>query len=309
MANLTLLDIAKMNGNDAVIGLIEENLNAAPEAALWPMKTIKGTSYKTLVRLTNPTVGFRKANEGTAGVKSTYENRTVQCFILSEMLKVDVAVADANEDGADSAKAFEASGFMKGAMYAMGSQAYYGSGATVGNDADGFPGLIDFVTSDYIVDATGSGAGTGSSVYGLRLGPEAVSFVGGNGDGITLGDWSEQMVLDSGGTNYYNAYVASMNSWIGCQCVDKSAVGRIADLDATAVLTDVLIASLIEKAPVGGMWEYLYMNRRSLGQLQASRTATNGTGTPAPFPTEAFGIPIVVTDSITSTETLNYNLT
>ena len=90
--------------------------------------------------------------------------------------------------------------------------------------------------------------------------------------------------------------------------MDISAIGRIADLDASAVLTDVLIASLISKAPVGGMWEYLYMNRRSLGQLQASRTATNATGTPAPFPTESFGIPIVVTDSIISTETLDYNL-
>jgi hypothetical protein len=49
---------------------------------------------------------------------------------------------------------------------------------------------------------------------------------------------------------------------------------------------------------------YVVMNRRSLGQLQRSRTATNPTGAPAPFPQEAFGVPIVVTDQINSTETL-----
>jgi hypothetical protein len=32
--------------------------------------------------------------------------------------------------------------------------------------------------------------------------------------------------------------------------------------------------------------------------LQASRTATNPTGAPAPFPENAFGIPIVVTDAL-----------
>jgi hypothetical protein len=46
------------------------------------------------------------------------------------------------------------------------------------------------------------------------------------------------------------------------------------------------------------------MNRRSLRQLQQSRTATNSTGAPAPFPTEAFGVPIVVTDALLSTEAL-----
>jgi hypothetical protein len=44
------------------------------------------------------------------------------------------------------------------------------------------------------------------------------------------------------------------------------------------------------------------MSRTSLFELQASRTATNPTGAPAPFPTEAFGVPIIVTDSIPEDE-------
>jgi hypothetical protein len=44
------------------------------------------------------------------------------------------------------------------------------------------------------------------------------------------------------------------------------------------------------------------MNRNALRLLRQCRSAYSPTGAPAPFPTEAFGIPIVVTDQILSTE-------
>ncbi len=56
--------------------------------------------------------------------------------------------------------------------------------------------------------------------------------------------------------------------------------------------------------PAGKAPSYIVMNRTSLKQLQQSRTATNATGAPAPFPSEAFGVPIIVTDSIVSTEAI-----
>jgi hypothetical protein len=46
------------------------------------------------------------------------------------------------------------------------------------------------------------------------------------------------------------------------------------------------------------------MSRRSRMQLQMSRTATTPTGAPAPYPQEAFGVPIEETDSIIDTEAL-----
>ena len=50
MAVITLLDIAKLNGNDAVVGLIEENQTYAPELSVFPARTIKGTQYQTGIR-------------------------------------------------------------------------------------------------------------------------------------------------------------------------------------------------------------------------------------------------------------------
>src|SRR5690606_17476670 len=109
MAKLTLLDIAKLNGNDTVVGLIEENIKAAPEAQLFPFRTIRGTSYKTGIRVGLPTTGFRAANEGQTPSKSSFVQQLVEAYIFGGIVEVDKAVADAHEDGAAALQAIEAS--------------------------------------------------------------------------------------------------------------------------------------------------------------------------------------------------------
>ena len=65
MAVTTLLDIAKANGSDAAVGLIEEVMTYSPEVNLGAARTIKGLSYKTLVR----TAGSNVAMPGYLGVR------------------------------------------------------------------------------------------------------------------------------------------------------------------------------------------------------------------------------------------------
>ncbi|HXE53707.1 MAG TPA: hypothetical protein VN541_11855, partial [Tepidisphaeraceae bacterium] len=77
MAVTTLLDIAKANGSDPIVGLIDETTKAHPEISMVAARTIKGLNYKTWVRTGLPTAGFRQANQGVASSKSTYENRLV----------------------------------------------------------------------------------------------------------------------------------------------------------------------------------------------------------------------------------------
>src|SRR5690606_26656052 len=124
---------------------------------------------------------------------------------------------------------------------------------------------------------------------------------------IRIDDTNRQLITDpADATKKFHAYVTQVSAWLGLQIGGARSVGRIANLtaDAGKGLTDALIAQLIAKFPAGKGPTHLVMNRRSLSQLQQSRTATNATGAPAPFPSESFGIPIVVTDSIVSTETL-----
>jgi len=303
MAMPTLLDIAKANGSDAVAGLIEEVLTYSPEVRMGAARTIRGINYKTLVRTSLPGVSFRNANEGTAATKSNFENRLIECFTLNPRWECDKAVADRHEDGAQAFIALEASGMMQAAMNALGSQFYYGTGS----DAKGFPGLIAAHDStNMVVDAGGTTASTGSSVWAVKWGAQDVQWVYGQGGSLAMSDLSEQRILDSS-NNPYTAYCQELLAYPGLQVGSIYSVGRIKKLtaDSGKGLTDSLIAQLLERFPVGRMPDMLLMNRRSHRQLQSSRTATNPTGAPAPFPSESHGVPIVVTDSITSTESLS----
>lgn len=298
----TLLDIAKANGSDAVVGLIDETTKAHPEITMGAARTIKGMNYKTLVRTGLPTVGFRNANEGYAGSKGTYENRLVETYIFDPRWESDKAVADRYEDGAAAYIAIEAGGIMEAAMQALCTQFYYGTGA----DAKGFPGLIAAYDSvNMVIDAGGTTDVTASSVWAVKYGPKWVQWVWGNNGSLALSDVSEQRVLDANG-NPFTAYCQEMLAYPGLQVATVRAIGRIKKLtnDSGKGLTDALISKLLAKFPAGVVPDVLYMGRRSLQQLQSSRTATNPTGAPAPFPQDSFGIPIAVTDAITDVELL-----
>ena len=312
----TLLDIAKKNGSDDVVGLIEEAVRNVPEISgsvmyrgksvvvpsVGASRTIKGRQYKTLVRTNLPTVGFRNANEGVDGTKSTYENRLVETFIMNPRWECDKAVADSDEDGPEAFITMEAIGMMAAALMALGKQFYYGRGT---GDAKGHPGLIDSLDSAMTVDATGTTADTGSSVWAVKFGPQAVQWVYGDGGELAMKDVREESIMDANNKRF-TAYVQELLAYPGLQCVDKYAIGRIKKLteDSGKGLTDALLGSLMTKFPVGKTPDALFMSRRSLEQLRKSRTATNATGAEVPTPTEYEGVPIIATESILDTEAL-----
>jgi len=303
MPPLTLLDIAKMNNSDPLVGLIEEAAGAHPELRIGSARTIKGTHYKRLVRTALPNDGFRAANEGKVATKSTYVNRLVECFIVDASFDIDKAVAEAHEDGADAAVSLEASGHMAGALASVCKQFYYGTASGATGAPVGFQGLLDFVDSTMVVDALGDGGATCSSVWAVKFGAKDVSFVFGRNGEFSEGELLAQQVVDAANQKYW-ALCQEIQGWLGLQVGSKNSIGRIKNLDTESdeVLTDVLLAQLLAKFPVGARPDVFLMSRRSLAQLQNSRTATNATGAPAPIPSEAFLVRIEATDSILDTE-------
>ena len=309
MPRITMLDIAKMNGRDAVVGLIEEVQTAAPEVSVFDARTIKGTSYRTLLRTGLPSTGFRKVNGGFAASKSTFESKLVQCFVAGGRVEVDKATLQASEDGPEFVKATEASGVMESALQNIGKQIYYGTSL----NADGFPGLQAMVNAAMVVDATGSTATTGSSVYAVRMGPRFVQLLFGNGDAMALSDWRDETLYDANNLPFPGE-VADLCGWVGLQCVSQYAVARIKNLtaDSGKGLTDSLLADLLQKFPAGTKPDFLFMSRRSCTQLQKSRTVVlSGQGRTrpdqevmAPRPTSFENVPIVETDSILNTEAI-----
>jgi hypothetical protein len=311
MARTTLHDIAVQRGVDAVVGLIDEAAKAHPEITAVSARTIKGTNYKTLVRtaLGNTSGSFRDANEGVTAHKHTYVNRLVETFILNPRWECDKALADAHEDGAEAFIRLEAEGTMEGEFQALSKQFYYGHDN--GGHAKGHPGLIDmYDATNMVVDAGGTTATTGSSVWFVCFGEKDVQWVWGQNGQLQPSDIRIETIYDAN-DNPLDGYVQTMTAWAGLQVASLRSIVRIKKLtaDSGKGLTDDLIASALLKFPTGKVPDACFMSRRSLGQLQSSRTATNPTGQPAPFPTTIIGlgdknIPILVTDGILDTEAL-----
>lgn len=303
MTRPSLLDVATFQNVDAS-AIIEEVIKMVPEIGLLPWDTIPGQQYRTIVRTSDPTAAFRAANNGPTASKSTFENRLVETFILNPRWECDKAVADVHPKGAAYYIGVEAVGILRAAMKTLASQMYYGTGA--GGDTAGFPGLLAaYDTTNMEVDAGGTTASTGSSVWMIKRGEEDVKgLIGGNG----VLDVSDVRIGDITGQNSstLTAYIQELLGWFGLQVGNKWSVGRIKKLtaDSGKSLTDSLLSQLLEKFPAGHEPDVILMSRRSRGQLQRSRTTYSPTGQPAPLPTEYEGIPIVITESILNTEAL-----
>jgi len=313
MAMPTLLDVVKLKGADPAVGLIEEASQAVPEVALGAARTIRGLNYKTNVRTAVPTVGFRKANAGTAVAGSTFEQRLIECFLMNPPFECDKAVADASEDGAAAYLAMEALGIAEGAFQALGTAFFYGTHATFGK-TDAFPGLLQSHDStNMVVDAAGTTDNVASSAWLVRWGLQDVRWVLGEDGRAEVTEPIEVRLTDGSG-NPYMGYHQELYLRPGLQVASIYSICRIKKLttDSGKGLTDLLIYNALSKFPAGKGPNAIYMSRRSLYQLRSSRTATNATGAPAPIPRTVEGapdsgseeIPIYVTDSIVNTETL-----
>jgi len=288
---------------------INDILDAAPLVARMPfVPSSNGTTHKYIRETANPTVNFRAANAGRDFDHSTDLVVTANLGILDWSFAVDKAVADAwKNGGAENLIAREARRHIRAAMAVLETQVINN---TVGSNAfTGFAGLttLDGAADAMVIDAGGTSAGEGSSCYLVHAG-EMSGVCGvykGDGMPIEMGDTIVQNMLDGSSLNY-PAYYTPGCSWFGLQVGGSYSLSRIASLteDSGKGLTDDLISQAISLHPVTHRSNLIVMNRRSLGQLQQSRTATNATGAPAPFPSESFGIPIVVTDAIGNTETL-----
>jgi hypothetical protein len=166
----------------------------------------------------------------------------------------------------------------------------------------GFDGLVGY--SPVRMAARSIGLGIAQDTFGQ-------AFYG-NGTTFDLSAFREGDAVDAD-SKRYAAFISDLTAWIGLQCVNKYAVGRLKDAtaDSGKGVTDAKIAELLSKFPVGERPSHLLMSRRSAFQLQVSRTTAPNTkqeafaGILPGVPTESFGIPIIITDSIGDTETLS----
>lgn len=266
-----------------------------------------GTTHKYAKETGAPVVGFRGEYAGRDFDSSTDSVVTVNLKILDFSWAIDKAVAGAwRKGGARALIAREGLRHLRAAMYKAEQQFIYGTDT----DADGFAGLADNALFDgladaMVVDAGGTTASTGSSVWLITAKPDACAAVMIEDNPFDIGETVVQNFLDGSSQNY-PAYYTPACTWMGMQIGGAYDICRIANLteDSGKGLTDDLIYEALTTFPGGRRPTLMVGSRRSLRQLRQSRTATNATGVPAPIPREVDGIPFLVSEAVSDTETL-----
>ena len=297
-------DVVTMNSDLGFI--ISDVLDGAPLVAQMAARTAMKNTITYSKRTVNPVTAFRAENDGLENTDSTTVAVTTTLKILDASFSVDVAVADAREDGWASEVFDEGQAHLRQAMAEVESQIFYSTGT--GGQSAGFVGLntltnLDDIADAQTVNAGGTTATTASSVYAMRFGERDVELVWGQRGQLAMGDMS--VVPVAGATGTFPAYYTPITGLVGLKIGGVSSVVRIVNVtaDSTKTLTDDLLAEAIVTMD-GGAPDAFVMGKRSLQQLRASRTATNPTGAPAPFPVEAYGVPIIVSPQILETEAL-----
>lgn len=260
-----------------------------------------GTQHKYVRRYTAAGAGFRAVGTGVTNAAEVFEDKTISCKYLDASFERDVALAAGYKGGLGAYIQKETLAALKAGFAAL-------ERAIFSNVSSAFDGLLQF--NDYaitggtqVVDAGGSG---GKSVWLLRWAEDGVALVAGN-DGRVDMQWDDDnptIVRVSASGGYRSGYLVTLGAWFALQVGSTYDAARICNLDGTSdnLLTDDMIANGISKFAATRQPNMIVMGRTSLKELRDSRTATNPTGAPAPFPTEAFGIPIVVTDILPTDE-------
>lgn len=310
----SLIDIAKANGVEQVIN---EASRVHPELAVLASFPLTGISAKSVVYTgaSNTTGSFRKINAGTSDITETSEERMFECFTAEPRIEEDRGIADRYSKGHLAWMEGKSARVLDLEMLAWCKQMYYGSG----NNTDGFPGLIQTHDSaNMVVDAGGTTADTGSSVWLVRAAPagndtdDGVRWRFGNEGSMRFDPVQLLPFIDpNDSTKKLMKYFTTFTAYPGFQVQSLRTVVRIKKLtgDAGKGLTDSLLNQGLEKFPAGKGPTHIFMSLRSNRQLQASRTATNPTGAPAPWPNSIVGvdgqpIPILVTEALKNTEAL-----
>jgi hypothetical protein len=263
-----------------------------------------GTLHKYLRRKVAAGAGFRHINTGISNAAEQFEDISAICRLLDGSFDRDVALAAGFRGGLSAYIERETMAALKSCMFAIEQGIFTNAKTTA------FAGLLQF--SDYNIDNSTSqvvnaGGAGGKSVWLLRWGLDAVSIIAGNEGRMDM-IWSDDnptivRITDSG-SNPYSAYRVTLAGYFCLQVASTYDAVRICNLDGTSddLLTDDLIADALSRFPAARPPNMIVMNRTSLKELQQGRTATNPTGAPAPFPNEAFGVPIVVTDALPTDE-------
>lgn len=304
-AYLDLAHLLKVNDQNLADFEVDEVFQEAPVAArLFAQESSNGEYHKWTAYDTPPTVGFRSVNAGLENTKSDDTIVSTTLKLLDGSFLVDSAVADAyTKGGRDAYIRKEAKRHLGAALFALEGQFLYGTGEL----SAGFGGIAEQLADlgTRCLSAGGSTANEQTSVYFVNTGEDRISALY-KSDQIQIGESVTQMVKDADGKNYTGLWTP-MQGWYGLQIGSLECIARLANIHPTDnsganALNDDMIFDALSVFRGKYRPDFMVMSRAALNMLRKSRTATNGSGSPAPVPTEVDGVPIVVSEKVSNTE-------
>ncbi len=264
----------------------------------------QGTQHKYLKHVSAPVVGFRAANAGIDATASDQVLVTVDLKNMSAPVRIDTQVADAYPQGPEALLDMESELALIEAFKAVEKQLFYGT-ANPGA-AGGFTGLLQAETVQYldspmVLSATGATDGECTDILLLKMGALDIELVLGREGNITIGETYKQNILGSN-SKLFPAYIRDQEALFTIKVGAQYSMARICNIGTGAgkTVTDSLIYDGFGLFPEDQP-DLIVMSKRSLTQLRKSRTPTTQKGTPAPYPTEVEGIPILVTPNLLNT--------
>ncbi len=314
MANAsdTLAGLILLNSADNADIMVSDLLQDAP--LLRAMSAVKasqgGTIHRYMKETTAASSQARAVNTGIINTAGQDEQVSVTCVLHDASFFRDLALALGYKGGKAAYMAKETQRSLKAMFAGIEINMLQGSAGIAGTGFSGFPDQtsVDAISDAMCINAGGSG---GKSVWLLKSTPDDVAVVAGNDGSIDFSYDPEALVYiptvasaTPGSQRGYMALSVALMGYFAVQYGNIYGLGRICNLDGTTghTLTDTLIGEALAEFPASTMPNLICMNRTALAELQASRTAYNVLGAPAPFPTDAFGIPIVVSDNIKTNE-------
>jgi hypothetical protein len=304
-ADNTLLGLIRMN--DENLSGIEASDLIQPTSfyEFIHAQTVGGTTHSFTLETVASGSAFRALNTGIANSAGQEKTITETLQILDATFYRDIAAAQAYKGGVDAYMAKNSMKSVTSALVSIEEQLINGTS----NSADGFYGLQDLVSMYDGMSKSAGGAG-GSRVYMLISGEDAVSILLGNEGNFSAPEYSVARVDNAAGTTSYPAYYAPIVGYVGLQVAGKYSVAVAVNVDHTStyICDDDLLSDLYTLFPSDRQPRVnaILMDRLSLKDLQQSRTATNPTGQPAPFPNSWEGagrsIPIIVSDALSTSE-------
>lgn len=263
-----------------------------------------GTQHKFTVVKSAAGAAFRAIGEGVVNASAQELTRSLDLKYIDFSWHEDVASVDGKiNKGAYMEKKTMRS--LNAGLAAVEAQIIKGT-----DSSKGFDGLQQLANL-YDGNSINVGGSGGTRVYMMIVGVEDVAGIIGNNGNMT---YSEPSIapfvtsIETGATR--NDYNVAAGGYLGLQVAGKYSVAFAYNIDGTTGkgVTDALLSQLFAKFPSDRLpfINCILMSMKGLGQLQASRTATNPTGAPAPFPAswDAAGraIPIVVSDAVNDSE-------